>query len=165
MLQLGNGGEFKRSKSWRKMFKQRDKGKDKTKEKEPVRKNSSGSESSLSQSSVTSSPKTSAKNTKHAAASNDSKASGKILFPVGRCTGILCPELSEEKFLASFCQCSWTSIKWPPLLVNGSWPLIRGLSEISTSHFIVLRELLHKNKNVSSKCCDKVLPTEHKQCH
>lgn len=106
MLQLGNGGEFKRSKSWRKMFKQRDKGKDKTKEKEPVRKNSSGSESSLSQSSVTSSPKTSAKNTKHAAASNDSKASGKILFPVGRCTGILCPELSEEKFLASFCQCS-----------------------------------------------------------
>ena len=64
------------------MFKQRDKGKDKTKEKEPVRKNSSGSESSLSQSSVTSSPKTSAKNTKHAAASNDSKASGKILYKI-----------------------------------------------------------------------------------
>lgn len=77
--ELGNGGEFKRSKSWRKMFKQRDKGKDKTKEKEPVRKNSSGSESSLSQSSVTSSPKTSAKNTKHGAASNDSKASDALI--------------------------------------------------------------------------------------
>lgn len=63
--ELGNGGDFKRSKSWRKMFKQRDKGKDKIKDKEAVRRNSSGSESSLSQSSVTSSPKTSAKNAKH----------------------------------------------------------------------------------------------------
>lgn len=72
--ELGNGGDFKRSKSWRKMFKQRDKGKDKSKDKEAnVRKNSSGSESSLSQSSVSSSPKPSAKNSKHNAVSGDTK--------------------------------------------------------------------------------------------
>lgn len=64
--ELGNGGEFKRSKSWRKMFKQRDKGKDRNRgDRELARRNSSGSESSLSQSSVSSSPKPSAKNTKH----------------------------------------------------------------------------------------------------
>ncbi|XP_015766294.1 PREDICTED: liprin-alpha-1-like [Acropora digitifera] len=64
--ELGNAGEFKRSKSWRKMFKQRDKGKDRSRgDRELVRRNSSGSESSLSQSSVSSSPKSTAKNTKH----------------------------------------------------------------------------------------------------
>lgn len=77
--ELGNGGDFKRSKSWRKMFKQRDKGKDKNKDKEPIRRNSSGSESSLSQSSVSSSPKSSAKNAKHNAVSSESKASDALI--------------------------------------------------------------------------------------
>lgn len=73
--ELGNGGDFKRSKSWRKMFKQRDKGKDKNKDKEAnIRKNSSGSESSLSQSSVSSSPKPSAKNTRNNLVGSDTKS-------------------------------------------------------------------------------------------
>ncbi|XP_027039265.1 liprin-alpha-1-like isoform X2 [Pocillopora damicornis] len=75
--ELGNGGDFKRSKSWRKMFKQRDKGKDKNRDKEAnARKNSSGSESSLSQSSVSSSPKPSAKNTKNNLIGGDTKSTG-----------------------------------------------------------------------------------------
>ncbi|KAJ7360065.1 Liprin-alpha-1 [Desmophyllum pertusum] len=76
--ELGNGGDFKRTKSWRKMFKQRDKGKDKNKDKEAnMRKNSSGSESSLSQSSVSSSPKPAAKNAKNNLVSgSDTKTSG-----------------------------------------------------------------------------------------
>ena len=60
------------------MFKQRDKGKEKSKDKEAnIRKNSSGSESSLSQSSVSSSPKPSAKNAKHNVATGDTRTTGK----------------------------------------------------------------------------------------
>lgn len=58
--QLGDGSKFRRSQSWKKMFKTKDK-KEKTKDKDVIRKNSSSSESSLSQSSVSSSPKVSTK--------------------------------------------------------------------------------------------------------
>lgn len=86
-FQLGDGCKVKRSQSWKKIFRAKDK-----KDKDVARKNSSGSESSLSQSSVSSSPKVSSKN-KH-----DDRTSGivthlTLILDISKTTAALLMEM------------------------------------------------------------------------